>query len=124
VINRVAIALTSVAASGAERIGRKHVGPVTKPVEVVEDSCLELRPGPRAIVVLDAKQHAPAHRSRTAPDILCVEDVPQVQPTGRRRSESRQQWFNDSHSKELTRPRSNKRNGRNGRLSFFDILDA
>jgi hypothetical protein len=120
-IDRVAIALTPVAAPCAKGIRGKNVGAVTKPVEVVEDSCFELRPRPGAIVVLDTKQHATARRSRTIPDVLGIEDVPEVQPAGRRRSESRQQWFNDSHSKELTQPRSNKRNGRSGRLSFFDI---
>jgi hypothetical protein len=42
-----------------------------------------------------------------------------MQPTGRRRSESRQQWFNDSHTQELTQPRSNRRMGEREQFLFL-----
>ena len=55
------------------------VCPEPKPVQILEQSPLEGRPAPDAIVVLDAQDHAPAEGARESPDVDRVHDVSQVQ---------------------------------------------
>jgi hypothetical protein len=52
-------------------------------------------------VILDAKQHAPAQRARDTPDMLRVEHVPEMEPAGGRRGETRQRRGPDEMSQAL-----------------------
>jgi hypothetical protein len=62
-----------------------------EPVEIVEDAQLVLASASLAIVVLDSQQDAAvAPFARGGPDVLSVQHMSEVKPTGGRRGESRQ----------------------------------
>jgi hypothetical protein len=88
-IHAVAIALASVAPPRAELVRWMDVCVEAKPVEVVENARLELRPRARPVVIFDPQQHTAIDRAGDLPDVVGVQHVPQVQPSGRRRREAR-----------------------------------
>ena len=83
------IALPPGAAAGAERRRGVDVGRESEPVEVVEDGAFELRSRSLLIVIFDPQQDLLAEQPRGAPHRRRVQDVTQMQQSGRRRREPR-----------------------------------
>jgi hypothetical protein len=54
-IDRLPIGLPPVTAKAAKTVGRKHVGPETKPIEIVENRRFVLLAAPRAVVIFDGQ---------------------------------------------------------------------
>ena len=76
-------------AGRAERRDRRRVGDEPEPLEVIEDARLEFAPCPRLVVILDAQVDEAAERPRDAPDEDRVDEVSEMEMSGRRRRESR-----------------------------------
>ena len=84
----ITVALPAIAAAGTIFVGRKDVGTVAEPVQVVEDSGFEYLFGARAIVIFDSQQHLTSHGSRAGPHPFGVQHVTQMKPAGRRRGKA------------------------------------
>ena len=69
-----------------------EVGLESEPCEIVEKSRLVLGAAADAIVILDAQEHPAIERTRNAPDVDRVDDVPEVEVAGGRRREACDQW--------------------------------
>ncbi len=61
-----------------------------EPCEILEKSDLVLRTAADSIVVLQAKQHATAERTRDAPDVDRIDDMTEMEITSGRWREARQ----------------------------------
>jgi hypothetical protein len=92
-MDRVAVALTGVAAAGAKGVRWIEVGRETQPVEIIENRALVFGPAPLAIVIFDAEQHARAMLARERPHKMGVQDVAEVEIAGRGRGEASECHF-------------------------------
>jgi hypothetical protein len=86
-VDSLPIALTRFAAARAERRGWIPIGHEAEPVEIVEQGGLEGPSRALAVVVLDAEQHVGPESSGQAPDVDGVDDMAEVQQSGRGRRE-------------------------------------
>lgn len=87
-VDEMPVALARLARARAERTRWKDIRHEAEPVEVVEDRGLVFLTAALAVVVFDAKQDARAMAASKIPDAVSVEDVAEVQVSGRRGRES------------------------------------
>src|SRR6185503_17783624 len=67
----------------------RPVGSKAEPREIVQDAALVFGTRAAAVVILDTQLHGATERPRKSPGVDRVDEMPEMEPSGRRRREAR-----------------------------------